>query len=155
MRKNALLLVISAILGTSRASSGDRSPDFEKCITLCQMDKCGPSQPTNLPLTLRLARWTCADNCKYTCMHDITHRDVQKGDKVQQYYGKWPFWRLAGMQEPASVAFSLLNLWSHVRGALKVRDTISKNHPMKSYYLIWSLVSVNAWFWSSIFHTRG
>ncbi|KAF9464547.1 Per1-like protein [Collybia nuda] len=154
MRKNTLISVIFSILGTSLASSGDRSPDFGKCVALCQLDQCNPSQPINLPLALRLTRWTCADDCKYTCMHDITTRDSQKGSNIQQYYGKWPFWRLAGMQEPASVAFSLLNLWAHVRGALKVREKIPKTHPMKSYYFTWSLVSINAWFWSSVFHTR-
>ncbi|GLB40149.1 putative per1-like protein [Lyophyllum shimeji] len=58
------------------------------------------------------------------------------------------------MQEPASVAFSLLNLWAHAQGALKVRKRIPKTHPMRSYYLIWSLASINAWIWSAVFHTR-
>lgn len=107
-----------------------------------------------MPLALRLTRWTCTDDCQYVCMHEITSRDVERGAPVQQYYGKWPFWRFAGMQEPASVAFSLLNLWFHVRGMRKVQKRIPSNHPMRAYYLVWSVVSVNAWFWSSIFHTR-
>ncbi|KAG5728992.1 hypothetical protein E4T56_gene17669 [Termitomyces sp. T112] len=58
------------------------------------------------------------------------------------------------MQEPASVAFSLLNLWCHAQGALKVQKQIPKTHYMRSYYLIWSFASINAWIWSSVFHTR-
>ena len=27
-----------------------------------------------------------------------------------KYFGKWPFTRVLGMQEPASVAFSLMNM---------------------------------------------
>jgi hypothetical protein len=88
-------------------------------------------------------------------MHKITDRDIERGDKVQQYYGKWPFRRLAGMQEPASVAFSLMNLLFHVQGFLEVRKRIARSHPMKPYYITWSLISINAWLWSSVFHTRG
>ena len=80
---------------------------------------------------------------------------MQSGRRIQQYHGKWPFWRLAGMQEPASVAFSLLNLWAHAQGASKIRKKVPESHPMRSYYIVWSIISINAWIWSSIFHTRG
>ncbi|CAA7260892.1 unnamed protein product [Cyclocybe aegerita] len=105
-------------------------------------------------MSLKLTRWSCADDCKYICMHEITDRDIGHGKSVQQYYGKWPFWRFAGMQEPASVAFSLLNLWAHARGAAKLRERVPTSHPMRPYYLTWSIVSINAWIWSSVFHTR-
>ncbi len=32
---------------------------------------------------------------------------------------------------------------------------VPQNHPMRFYYLVWSLASINAWTWSSVFHTRG
>lgn len=152
MRTSASLLVLAAILGGSFASSGDRSPDFEKCVSMCQVEQCNPPQ---LELALKLTRWTCKDDCKYSCMHDITNQSIERGARVEQYYGKWPFWRFAGMQEPASVAFSLLNLWAHAKGASKVRRCLPNNHPMRPYYIIWSFASMNAWFWSSVFHTRG
>jgi len=44
-------------------------------------------------------------------MHSIMDKVFEKGEPVQQYYGKWPFWRLLGMQEPASLLFSTLNFW--------------------------------------------
>ncbi|RDB19375.1 Protein PER1 [Hypsizygus marmoreus] len=47
-----------------------------------------------------------------------------------------------------------MNLLAHVRGASKIIDRIPRNHPMKKFYLVWSFLSVNAWFWSSVFHTR-
>lgn len=149
------ILVAAALISTVLASSGDRSPIFKSCVDLCSTDRCQTQQPVTLPLALRLTRWSCADDCQYICMHEITSRDAERDTRAQQYYGKWPFWRFAGMQEPASVAFSLLNLWSHARGARKVQKRIPSNHPMKAYYLVWSFVSINAWFWSSIFHTRG
>jgi len=58
------------------------------------------------------------------------------------------------MQEPASVAFSLLNLWFYARGARELRQRIPDDHPMKAYYFTWAVVSMNAWVWSSLFHTR-
>ena len=149
------LLSLSAIASSVYASSGDRSSEFVDCVDRCKTKQCVAGSTTVLTLPLRLTRWTCTDNCKYQCMHQITDKSLQRGEPVQQYYGKWPFWRLAGMQEPASVAFSLLNLWAHLRGASKIRERVSEHHPMKFYYLVWSMVSINAWIWSSVFHTRG
>ncbi|KAJ6630255.1 Per1-like-domain-containing protein [Mycena sp. CBHHK59/15] len=146
--------LIAANLATVWASSGDRSPEFENCLTRCGDARCDPSRPIPLSTPLRITRWTCSDDCKYACMHEITTRNIALGDPVHQYYGKWPFWRFAGMQEPASVAFSLLNFWAHVRGLAKVRRGIADYHPMKAYYIIWSFTGLNAWIWSSVFHTR-
>ncbi|KAF8162763.1 Per1-like protein [Crassisporium funariophilum] len=155
MRWSLLASVTLTVLPTLvHASSGDRSPEFADCVDRCQSAQCGPGYETSAPLSLRLTRWTCTDDCKYGCMHEITDRDIKRGKDVQQYHGKWPFWRLLGIQEPASVAFSLLNLWAHARGASKIRRKVSENHPMRSYYIVWSMASINAWVWSSVFHTR-
>ncbi|KAH7928150.1 Per1-like protein [Leucogyrophana mollusca] len=144
-------LILSLVVFTL-ASSGDRAPEFQNCVSACYADRCNPF--TSLPFALRLARWTCTDDCKYNCMHLITDRAIQNGSPVQQYHGKWPFWRFIGMQEPASVAFSLLNMWFHLQGARLIRQKLPSSHPMKSYYLTWALVSINAWIWSAVFHTR-
>lgn len=146
-------LLLVSFLATAIASAGDRSDDYQNCVKQCTFTLC--KTPTALPLSLRMTRWTCMDDCKYTCMHDITTNYIASGRRVQQYHGKWPFWRFAGMQEPASVAFSLLNLWSHIRGFTKMRRQIPDGHPMKPFYLIWCLASMNTWIWSSVFHTRG
>jgi len=147
-------LVIAAVAICVLASYGDHSPDFEDCLSRCENETCQASRSA-LPLPLRITRWSCTDDCKYVCMHLITDRDVGRGVRVEQYYGKWPFWRFAGMQEPASVAFSLLNLWSHAQGGLKIQRRVPNGHPMRKYYLVWSFTSINAWVWSSVFHTRG
>ncbi|TFK31983.1 Per1-like protein [Crucibulum laeve] len=153
MRRAAKFLFIAAAAGSALASWGDRAPEFVNCVTRCATDRCSLGS-TALPLSLRVTGWSCNDDCKYTCMHQITDEAIVKGTRIHQYYGKWPFWRFLGMQEPASVAFSLMNLWAHVQGARKVRKQIPDFHPMKSYYLIWSFASMNAWIWSSVFHTR-
>ncbi|KAG7453108.1 Per1-like protein [Guyanagaster necrorhizus] len=136
------------------ASWGDRSKDFQYCLRRCETADCVGQEPAPLSLSLRLTRWTCSDNCKYHCMHEIASRDIALGTKLKQYYGKWPFWRLGGVQEPASVAFSLLNFWAHVKGASRLRREVSGEHPMRIYYLLWAFASMNTWVWSSVFHTR-
>ncbi|KIJ25732.1 hypothetical protein M422DRAFT_38523 [Sphaerobolus stellatus SS14] len=143
------------VLSGSIASSGDRDSSFTTCLSECELQNClPPTGPVTLPLPLRLTRWSCIDDCKYTCMHDITAKAISNNDKVEQYYGKWPFWRLAGMQEPASVLFSLFNLWAHLRGLRTASRSIPKTHPMRNYYLGWGMLNVNAWVWSAVFHTR-
>src|ERR1700753_2957886 len=107
-----LLLFASSAL----ASSGDRAFDFRACLDVCKTNECKSPDAVELPLSLRLTRWTCEDTCKYECMQTITDKAIANGVDVQQYYGKWPFWRFAGMQEPASVLFSLLTLYGHVQG---------------------------------------
>ncbi|KAF9533643.1 Per1-like protein [Crepidotus variabilis] len=136
------------------ASAGDRAQGFIHCVDLCKAQNCGADSTYALPLVLRLTRWTCPDDCKYTCMHEVTDKDLFAGRAVEQYYGKWPFWRFLGMQEPASVAFSVLNLLAHWRGSNKLRASLPEDHPMKTYYMRWAWVSINAWVWSSVFHTR-
>lgn len=149
-------LVLFALPGLSVASLGDRSPDFRACVERCEQEKCLSSDgPSTLPLALRITRWTCTDDCHYTCMHIVTDHALAANEQVQQYYGKWPFRRFAGMQEPASVLFSLLNLWGHIKGFRSAKHVIPKSHPMRSYYLGWGLVNINAWIWSAVFHTRG
>lgn len=75
--------------------------------------------------------------------------------RIQQFYGKWAFWRFLGMQEPASVLFSLLNLRAHVKGLTHLQRRVPQSHPMQSYYVAWCLISINSWIWSAVFHTRG
>ena len=157
-RRAAAVLLFSCLLlpSTTQASSGDRAPVFQVCISRCEQQLChAPTGPVTLPLALRLTRWTCTDECRYTCMHTITDHAISTDDDVHQYYGKWPFWRLAGMQEPASVLFSVLNLCAHIQGLKTANRVIPSTHPMKVYYLGWGFVNVNAWIWSAVFHTRG
>jgi hypothetical protein len=135
------------------ASSGDRSSNFQSCVSACHGNYCHPQ--TTLPLALRLTRWTCTDDCKYQCMHMLTDIAIRESSTIHQYHGKWPFWRLFGMQEPASVAFSLWNMYYHVQGWRQLRSRMPSDHPMRYYYLTWAIVSINAWFWSAVFHTRG
>ena len=151
-----LLMTLFFQLSTVLASSGDRSPLFSTCVSSCESNFCTNEDLSfPLPPSLRLTRWTCLDDCKYGCMQLITDEAIRDGTRIHQYYGKWPFWRLWGMQEPASVAFSLMNLFVHIRGGLQVVRRMSTDHPMRPYFLLFAVISANAWIWSAVFHTRG
>lgn len=157
MRLLSSLFLITFSSSLVAASSGDRDHQFQRCVNQCETrNQCIAGEvPHDFPLAMRLTRWTCLDDCKYTCMHTMTDFAVESGVPIKQYYGKWPFWRSGGMQEPASVLFSLINLLLHIWGRGEVKRSIPDAHPMKRFYLTWSLVSCNAWVWSVVFHTRG
>lgn len=57
---------------------------------------------------------------------------------VPQFYGKWPFVRFFGIQEPASVFFSFLNLVAHWRMIRKFRSEVRNDSPM---YYVWHIFS--------------
>lgn len=73
---------------------------------------------------------------------------------MEQFYGKWPFYRFLGMQEPFSVLFSLGNLWAHWEGLKKVRAKIPSWYTMRPFYEWFSVFGIASWVFSSIFHTR-
>jgi post-GPI attachment to proteins factor 3 len=70
--------------------------------------------------------------------------------------GKWPFKRFLGIQEPASVLFSILNLLANYFFGYKVlRNKLRRSlHPLYTMWLVFCLISMNAWIWSTVFHTR-
>jgi hypothetical protein len=43
----------------------------------------------------------------------------------------------------------------HVLGLDWLRRGMHSAHPMKPFYLTWAYLSINAWVWSAVFHTRG
>lgn len=95
-----------------------------ECSLLCSTSASNSTEGSSgsggqVPLALRLWRWDCAADCSYLCMWRVeaSRADQSAGDGKQlpawKYFGKWPFARWAGMQEPASVFFSLANLAAH------------------------------------------
>lgn len=78
--------------------------------------------------------WSCHDECVYGCMWRTTNAFVARQWDVPQFYGKWPFRRFFGIQEPASVLFSLLNLIVHWKMLRKFRENVRSDSPM---YYVW------------------
>lgn len=130
------------------------------------------------PLSLRLMQWDCDADCSYHCMWALEAPKAAAAEiPVFKYYGKWPFVRVLGAQEIASVLFSIANLLAHVhnlhmylqflRGHTSVSSTAtagpirlstpgaaSSHYPYHILWLVYAMVNVNAWLWSSVFHCR-
>ena len=102
-----------------------------------------------------LLSWSCHDDCSYTCMWDTVHNSYRKHNApVQQFHGKWPFIRILGVQEPASAVFSIFNLIPHIYMLKKLVRTVPSETVTYRVWIGYSLVSINTWLWSTIFHTR-
>ncbi|CAG8440422.1 5079_t:CDS:1 [Ambispora leptoticha] len=87
-------------------------------------------------------------------MHEINNRALNSNQEIVQYYGKWPFHRLWGMQEPASVLFSFLNGYMHYHYLSIIRRKIPETYYMKKFYIGYGYACMNSWFWSAIYHSR-
>lgn len=132
-------------------SAGDRSLFFRICIGKCFPNCSDVSEPGRVwePLV-----WGCQDECKYACMWKTVNAYLKFGLQVPQFYGKWPFVRWLGLQEPASAVFSLLNLASHALMLRRFVTVVPRQAPLYWLWVSYGLVCVNGWFWSTIFHAR-
>ncbi|KAJ1758922.1 hypothetical protein GGH19_004060 [Coemansia sp. RSA 1807] len=145
------LLLLS--IGVVRASSGDRLVTFQGCVRQCEVDECLDGA-TTLPLHLRALQWTCESNCDYVCQRRVTRAAQQQGRRVHQFHGKWPFVRVLGVQEPASVVFSVLNGAMHVRSWRLVRSGLAPSHPMRLWLSVFVVLGAWTWLCSAVFHVR-
>ncbi|KAK9458678.1 Per1-like protein [Lipomyces oligophaga] len=149
------LYIAVGVLG----SAGDRLPEFRVCVEECKSMVCDSVDTPHLAWYLTALMWDCPQNCDYNCQRRITAERISKGEEVLQFHGKWPFKRLLGIQEPASVLFSILNFVPHFKSFQKFRKSFPADNArtdffLKKYYIWMTVVGMNAWLWSSVFHTR-
>ncbi|KAJ1569451.1 hypothetical protein HK405_004614 [Cladochytrium tenue] len=172
---------VPGIVVPAAASAGDRLPEFQRCVSACETGADGRGGCAGVlarqAAAERLLGWTCGDECRYACMHAVTAARVREEEAaadarlfgrepqprpVLQFYGKWPFVRFLGMQEPASVLFSVLNGLAHYTGyrrlgrlAARARATGGGGGwPTVWWYRANAVVAMNAWVWSVVFHSR-
>ncbi|CAN6654184.1 protein Per1p [Trichomonascus vanleenenianus] len=154
--KIGVLAVLSAITAVVNASVGDRLPQFQECVQNCIDVEC--QGKAELPTHLKFLLWDCPQDCDYVCQRGITAQRIESGQEVVQFHGKWPFLRVYGVQEPASVIFSILNLIPHYHGFRMIqkvfKDEKKYDIHLGLYYKVFAIIGMNAWFWSSVFHTR-
>lgn len=147
--------ILWILLGIALASRGDELEQFRRCNEELGRTRCAPDgieyADGPLPAHLRALQWTCKSDVDYACQQAITAYLVQHDLPIEQFHGKWPFVRVLGIQEPASVVFSIWNGMVHYYGLRLIRKI---SHPMKPYYLLFSFVGMNAWIWSTVFHIR-
>uniref|UniRef100_A0A3B4AL36 Post-GPI attachment to proteins factor 3 n=1 Tax=Periophthalmus magnuspinnatus TaxID=409849 RepID=A0A3B4AL36_9GOBI len=153
----AVALLLAAVT-TVECSQGDKEPVYRDCVKQCVRINCTgvrlkgfeSAQPPYMALT----GWTCRDDCRYQCMWTTVGLYQAGGYRVPQFHGKWPFARFLCFEEPASALASLLNGLACLLMLLRYRSTVPRQSPMYHTINAFSLVSLNAWFWSTIFHTR-
>lgn len=157
------MLILCYLLLTSckiyvNASLGDSFPSYKSCVEKCKLDQCDKDgysfkQTTSHEWPLLLF-WRCIDNCKYNCMWNLVENFERKGWPPPQFHGKWPFVRWMGLQEPASVIFSLFNLAVHVIMFRQFRNEVRPSSPMYKVWVVYAAVCINCWIWSAVFHSR-
>ncbi|KAH8695392.1 putative Mn2 homeostasis protein [Talaromyces proteolyticus] len=157
LRSTIIVLALTLLVGHSLASIGDRLPDFKECVKICKEENCDNGNSA-IPLHLRLMWWTCGAECDYTCQHVITDRRVNREfpmlQPIVQFHGKWPFYRVLGMQEIFSVVFSFLNLLAHYYGLKRIDESIPTSYPLRKYYVAFGYCGLTSWAFSMIFHAR-
>lgn len=111
-----------------------------------------------LPLHLKLLGWDCVLNCDYECQRIVTKERCKNNQEICQFHGKWPFLRVFGIQEFASVIFSIGNYMVHAIGIKKVLEAKRQADPMIKYeytvLIICSFIAMFAWICSTVFHIR-
>lgn len=154
-----IVVVICCLFVPAKASPGDRSEAYQACLKQCTAENCSDADrlahfTSQQWWYLAVFGWECDDECRYQCMW-VTVTDFQrKGQEIPQFHGKWPFVRLYGIQEPASALFSILNGYTHYYMWRKFNVIVPLSSP---YYIVWNvqaIVTINAWIWSTVFHSR-
>ena len=92
--------------------------------------------------------------CKYKCMWFTVDFYSKNENMVIQFYGKWPFIRIFGIQEPFSALASLANLLTNVYMFKKMKKQLPSKAPFKALWYTFAFISINTWLWSTVFHTR-
>ncbi|KAK4777284.1 hypothetical protein SAY87_017471 [Trapa incisa] len=177
-----LLIALFSFVISLHASAGDADPVYRSCVAQCEEsgcvgDKCFQhckfstdgkpfDSPLHMqePLYLRWKQWDCQSDCRYHCMLSREEERNKIGQSPIKYHGKWPFQRIYGIQEPASVAFSALNLAVQFHGWVSFFILLYYKLPLKpnkgtfyeytGLWHIYGLLSMNSWFWSAVFHSR-
>ncbi|KQK14401.1 hypothetical protein BRADI_1g15970v3 [Brachypodium distachyon] len=180
----ASLLVIGFVLGSVEASLGDTDLQYRTCVEECQrtssigrniISHCQfpennstsaeSSWYSQEPLYMQWKQLNCMTDCRYYCMVQREEERQSRGLRPVKYHGKWPFIRVSVFQEPLSAALSAINLLMHFTGWLSFFLQVNYRLPLRpqtkrTYYEytglwhIYAILSMNAWFFSSIFHTR-
>uniref|UniRef100_A0A7C9EUA5 Post-GPI attachment to proteins factor 3 n=1 Tax=Opuntia streptacantha TaxID=393608 RepID=A0A7C9EUA5_OPUST len=177
---SALLLFLGRTLG---ATSEDADPIYKTCVEKCEKTGCIEDQCFNDcnfasnkkklsegpwylqdPFYLQWKEWDCRGDCRYHCMLSREEVRLRTGEKPIKYHGKWPLRRLFGIQEPAAVALSTLNLTLIFHGwvsffilvyyKLPVRSNGKTYYEYTGLWHLYGILSMNSWFWSAVFHAR-
>ncbi|XP_063964299.1 post-GPI attachment to proteins factor 3-like [Lytechinus pictus] len=160
-----IILILGSILCLLQeviASEGDRHKVHRNLLRACLNQNCSTPEQLNhfhgdQPLVLWMLGWDCKHECRYLSMWTTVSHLIREGtpiSSIPQFYGKWPFIRILGVQEPASVIFSIANGFAQVFNIFQLRKKVPNTAPMYYVGLAQGMIAVNAWIWSTVFHSR-
>lgn len=143
------IIILVYNIDTTDSSHGDRDMMFQGCV-----HKCMESKNRTLEWYLVALMWNKDNNCKYKCMHRVSRRRKRMKLPILQYFGKWPFKRFYGIEDPASFVFSLLNLFGNIYGWILYKNIICKYSEFFYLTKVQFLTNANGWIFACIFHAR-
>ena len=155
-----VLWCVLVLAAAGEASLGDRLVPYRECVGNCSADSCGNA--TSLAEWRRsqatsqwLLGWSCEEECGHTCMwRTLAFLRGINFTVIPQFYGKWPFRRLWGIQEPASVLFSLTNLAAFLVFLARLRSQLPSDAPLLRLWTRYAHLGIFTWLSSSLYHTR-
>ncbi|GAB5580999.1 post-GPI attachment to proteins factor 3 [Prionailurus iriomotensis] len=137
--RTARLVLLAGAAALASGSQGDREPVYRDCVHRCEERNCSGGALRHFrsrqPIYMSLAGWTCQDD-------------------LPQFHGKWPFSRFLFFQEPASAMASFLNGLASLVMLCRYHTSVPASSPMYPTCVAFAWVSLNAWFWSTVFHTK-
>lgn len=179
MRLSLICAYLGFVLPVAIASVGDGLPEFKNCLSKCVMlMNCEETSPGEIKgeteytkeyfensfalNPLFQAFWSCKSDCNYKCQQIVTAIRMKSGLEMEQFYGKWPFLRVIGIQEFYSSLFSLGNFYINYANLFIITAQYNKNKKLKQkkyanitkQYLQAILGSMVGWAFSTIYHIR-
>jgi post-GPI attachment to proteins factor 3 len=97
----------------------------------------------------KLISWSCADHCRYECMHHVSAPRAEQGLEPLKFFGKWPFRRVLICQEILSSVYSIFNGLSYFAFSIW-----SLTHTARIEYKVFAFAMSLAWVASAVFHCR-
>lgn len=147
--------IVFNIFALVTASQGDSDVAYLMCTVRCEASMC---QDTN---TSRFGAgfpyWDCKNDCSYDCIQEITAHRFSEGYGPLKYFGHWPFLRVFGLEEAASMVFSVLNAVPYFISlfrALHLNADVMKNHYMGYWLYAYYLIAIETWLASAFYHSR-
>jgi hypothetical protein len=158
--KSIYVITVITILflpSLSLASIGDRFSYFQDCVGFCRRD----FECSEFNFAYSWVTSPCFQ-CRQKCVFETVQIFEEKGWKIPQFFGKWPFVAFYFdfgplfflIQEPASAVFSLLNLVAVYKMYQRINEEIDSEFRMKQVWKGYGWCGMIVWICSTLFHSR-
>ncbi|XP_047135911.1 post-GPI attachment to proteins factor 3 isoform X1 [Hydra vulgaris] len=142
-----IVLILLVLPYTVICSLGEKETIFVRCVEKCLKSEAQKKDHSWF-------QWELNRECQYNCMMIITKAKEKNKMPIYQYFGKWPFYRFMGLQEPAAVIFSVMNCFAHIHCWFIYKGSVKKSFEFYKITQINNLVNIFAWVCAAIFHAK-